>query len=623
MSNNKKNLGTLIPLDNVRPGSFSRKFLSLINNVTEQALSIKALREIYGQIPSCDNPFQFIEKALEHLDIRYTMGQKDHASIPPSGPVIVVSNHPFGGIDGMILARSLSLVRKDIRILVNYFLMNIPDMGPLFFAVDPFGTKGSTRKNIVSLAQTARWVKNGGLLMVFPAGEVSHLTWRNAKIEDPGWSDTVSRLVHMTRSPVLPVYFHGRNSYAFQAAGLIHPLLRTTLLPSELLKKRGEKIRFKIGHLIPYKKLSPIEKPSDLTEYLRFRTYLLGATSNGNRRLIHLPLRIHKHKKKKEGIAHPQDTISLAKEVASLFPQQKLIETKEFSVFYAGAGQIPKILQEIGRLREETFRLAGEGTGKSIDLDRFDNIYTHLFVWNHKKNELVGAYRLGPTDEILKKYGKKGLYTHTLFKYRHGLLEGMGPALEMGRTFIRESYQKSFSPLLLLWKGIGQYVVHKPRYKILFGAVSISDEYQSYSRQLMVAFLKLNNFLPDLSRMVKPRRPFRQGKIKGLNEKKVQLWGDELEDLSSWISGLEEDGKGVPVLLKQYIKLGGKLLCFNLDQEFGNTLDGLILVDLRQTDKKVLTRYMGKNGFEVFLRFHSKKLSHQDEPIPVNSYAST
>jgi putative hemolysin len=621
MSNERETLAPLIAFDQHRLGSFHRKILFFINNMVEQALSINVIRQIYEEIRFVGDPFEFIEMALEHLNIRYTIGREDLSAIPQSGPVIVVSNHPFGGIDGMILALVLSSIRKDIKILVNYFLMNIPDLRPLFCSVDPFGRKGSRYNNIISMGRATRWLKHGGLLVVFPAGEVSHLTWRHLKIEDPQWSNTVARLVRMTRSPILPAYFYGQNSYTFQIAGLIHPLMRTVLLPHELLKKRGVEIKLKIGNLIPYKKLDTIQDPSNLTEYLRLRTYLLGTAINGNSRLIRLPLRMRKHRRKVEKIAHALDMQSLVKEIAALAPQQKLIESRDFSVYYARANQLPKILQDIGRLREETFRLAGEGTGKSTDLDRFDNIYLHLFVWNHEKNELVGACRLGPIDLILPKYGKKGLYTHTLFKYRHGLLEGMGPALEMGRTFVRKSYQKSFSPLLLLWKGIGQYVVRNPRYIILLGAVSISNEYQSYSRKIMVTFLKMNNFLPDLSKMVKPRKPFRQKNIKGFNLKNDQLRGDNLDDLSLLISGLEEDGKGIPILLKQYVKLGGKFLCFNLDQEFHNALDGLILVDLRYTDKKVLKRYMGAEGFDTFSRFHFNTVSYQDASDSTDSYA--
>ena len=255
--------------------------------------------------------------------------------------------------------------------------------------------------------------------------------------------------------------------------------------------------------------------------------------------------------------------------------------------------------------------MAGEGTGNPIDLDRFDNIYTHLFVWNNVKNEVVGAYRLAPTDEILPKYGKKGLYTYTLFKFRDPFLVEIGPALEMGRTFVRREYQKNYSPLLLLWKGIGQYVVQHPRYKYLFGAVSISNDYQSYSRQLIAAFLKINNYSPELAKMIKPRNRFRQKRIVHLNSSLTDRHCSNIDELSSWVSRVEKDGKGVPVLLKQYLKLGGKVLSFNVDNDFGDVLDGLMLVNLTQTDPKLLKRYMGQDGLDRFLDYQLESDSEQ------------
>jgi putative hemolysin len=347
------------------------------------------------------------------------------------------------------------------------------------------------------------------------------------------------------------------------------------------------------------------EEPADLSEYLRFRTYLLELAIKKDQRIIRLPGLDKVRRRKIQDVSHPQDFNALAQEVGNLSAHQRLVDQKEFSVYYARAGQIPRVLAEIGRLREKTFRAAGEGTGKSTDLDRFDNFYIHFFLWHKQKMEVAGAYRLAPTDEILPRYGKKGLYTQTLFRYRKEFLEMMGPALEMGRTFVRVEYQKEYSALLLLWKGIGRFVSKNPRYRILFGAVSISNDYSSYSRQLMVSFLRLNNFFQELSRMVKPRRHFRNQKIIALSRERVKFRGDDLEELSAWVSCVEEDSKGVPILLKQYLKLGGKFLSFNVDPDFGDVVDGLILVNLTETDDRILKRYMTDEGYERFMAYHS------------------
>jgi putative hemolysin len=567
-------------------------------------LGIHTIRGLYDGMPSSNDPFEFLGNALKALDIKPTISDKDLSAIPPTGPAIAVANHPFGGIDGLALAATLSSARKDIKILANYFLGSIPDLSPLFLLVDPFGRKSSASKNIGAVKRAVDWVKKGGMLIAFPSGEVSHATWRNWKVEDPPLNNTAARLVRLTKAPVLPVHFEGRNSILFQGAGLLHPLLRTVLLPRELLKKRGATIRTRIGTLIPYRSLKAYEKPEDLIEYLRFRTSLLSLSFRKDKRLIRLPVRPELKSPRQDDIVPQQDAALLKREVEALPPEQKLAKSGEFQVYYARAGQIPWLLQEIGRLREETFRLAGEGTGKAVDLDRFDNIYIHLFIWNKNKDEVVAAYRFGPTDEILPRYGKKGLYTHTLFRYEDALLREIGPALELGRTFVRKEYQRSYPPLFLLWKGIGRYVVEHPRYRKLFGAVSISNTYRSYSRQLMVAFLKMNRSLPDLQGLVRPRNPFRQKQVHGLHWVQSHPWEDGVDEVSAWISGVEEDGKGMPILLKQYLKLGGKILDFNVDRDFAQALDGLILVDLTHTDRKTLSRYMGDEGLESFLDYH-------------------
>jgi len=491
----------------------------------EKILSADEFKSFYHTLPPSTDPFQFLEHTLDGLNIDRRLESDTTRAIPETGPAIVVANHPFGGIDGIVLASALSAVRKDIKILVNYFLLNIQELSPLFLPVDPFDQKGAATENLASMRKAIRWVKSGGMLVVLPAGEVSHFSWKRRRVEDPDWSPSVGRMVHLTKAPVLPVYFRGRNSTLFQIAGLVHPRLRTAMLPRETVRKEGSRVRFKIGTLIPYKKLALLKDALDLTEYLRFRTYLLEMAEEG--RSTGIPL---KKGAKSEGrmtpIAAPLHKRLLTGEVASLPEDQRLLTNSRFSVYYAKSGQIPMILRKIG------------------------------------------------------------------------------PALELGRTFIRVEYQKDYAPLMLLWKGIAQYVVRHPYYKTLFGAVSISNGYGHYSRQLMATFLKMNEFSSDLSKMVKPRNPFRQDKETSLIKGKENLHGNDLDELSTWISSIEEDGKGVPILLKQYVKLGGKVLSFNVDRHFGDTLDGLMFVDLARADRKVLKRYMGAMGFREFMDYH-------------------
>ncbi len=293
----------------------------------------------------------------------------------------------------------------------------------------------------------------------------------------------------------------------------------------------------------------------------------------------------------------------LKAEIQALPPGQHLITSGQFSVYYARAEQFPWCLQEIGRLRELTFRAAGEGTGMASDVDLFDAYYLHLFVWDDKAGVIVGAYRMGLADEIVVRYGKRGLYTHSLFRYGDPALKAMNPAIELGRSFVRAEYQRSFAPLMLLWRGIGQFIVQQPRYAILFGAVSISNDYEPASRRLIVDYLNANNIEQNLARHVKPRRPFRSGQMPDYDRAEFAALSD-IEDVSRMVRRIERDSKGVPILLKQYLKLGGRLLAFSADDKFKDALDGLIVVDLRASDPRVLARYMGDEGAANFLASH-------------------
>jgi putative hemolysin len=575
-------------------------------HVFERLSALTKIRDIYKALPESSGPHEFLDNVLRHFQIEYEMARAEMVSIPTTGPLIVISNHPFGGIDGILLGALLFSVRPDVRIMTNFMLGAIPELRPIFIPVDPFGGKDAAAKNVPGLRAAVRWVRQGGLLLVFPAGEVSHLKLRERRVEDPKWNDSLAHLVRLARAPVLPVYFEGRNSNFFQAAGLIHPRVRTALLPREILKKQSTRIRLKIGTVVPLSRMEPIREDSALTTYLRFQTYMLRLTLRKSSEKGAALTKPPAFERRLTDLASAQPPALLMKEVGMLPSAQMLAKSGDLYAYEASATQIPGLLREIGRLREETFRNAGEGTGKAIDLDRFDRDYIHLFVWNQARSEVVGAYRMGPTDRIVPGHGKSGLYTHTLFKYGSDLLAKMGPALELGRSFVRPEYQKDYAPLLLLWKAIGSYVARRPWYRVLFGAVSITRDYGDHSRHLMAEFLRGPMCLSHLSGLVKPRRAFKQKILRRAEKELVHRWLVDIETLSSSVSLLEPDRKGVPILLKQYLKLGGKLMGLTEDRKFGNTLDGLIMVDLVHTSSKVLRRYMGEEGYRAFMAYHDK-----------------
>jgi len=611
------------PLFSIRPGEESstrQQMLSLIMGPVETLSGLKRLRETYRHIEGHRDPKEFMRAALDDLRITPAPESRDKFKIPASGPCVVISNHPFGMIEGVILVEMALGIRPDVKVMANYLLEQIPQLRSIMILVDPFEGKDAATTNVRPLREAIRWVENGGLLIVFPAGEVSHYTLSRREVADPPWKKAVAVIIRRAKPTVVPVYFPGCNSVAFQVAGLIHPRLRTLLLARELVGKEGRRIRYKIGNPISYQWVSHYKDHDRLLDYLRWRTYIMGHSEIQNP-VLKLPEGI-KTRRRKPLAPHPSPE-ACKHEIAELPAEQRLVQSGRFSVWHARADQIPHILREIGYLREKTFRLAGEGTGKPIDLDRFDEHYLHLFVWNDEAGEIAGAYRIGRTDVILASMGKEGLYTNTLFKSAPDFYHRLGPALEMGRSFVRSEYQKTYFPLLLLWRGIGTFIARNPKYRILFGPVSIDGNYSNLSRRLMAETLLKKSDVKDLAVMVKPRRPARlkSVRIRGCNHSCRNIELKDFMEVCAVVSDIEARQSGVPVLLKHYLNLGGQLLSFNIDKSFSGIMDGLIVVDLLKTNDKALKRYMGEAAASRYCAFHGGRWDI-DSLQPCEKFAS-
>lgn len=573
-------------------GELQKFGLRWLEPVVERLSGLRRLQHTYDAGLRGRNTDEFLAGTLDVLGVRLATDADDLGRIPASGGAIMLANHPHGGIDGIALAAMARRVRPDVRFLANGLLGRIPELAPLFISVDPFGGSGAGQRNRVPLRQAIRWVEQGGLLIIFPAGEVSHWQLQRAAVTDSEWHSGVARIIMRTQAPVIPVFVPGRNSLGFQLAGQLHPRLRTLLLPREMLNKKGRSLELRVGAPIAHERLQGLDA-AQLLSFLRLHCYGLGEEqanhAPGQVRLEQAPL------------APAQDPVTLAAELARLPAQACLVDSGDFRVYCTDAARIPRVLQEIGRLREQAFRGTGEGTGQALDIDAYDRHYLHLFIWHQAHRQIVGAYRLGQTDLILKRHGIRGLYTRSLFRFGSGLLDRLGPSLELGRSFVHPAYQRSYQPLLLLWRGIGAWVAAHPRYRVLFGPVSISQQYSTASRQLMVDFLKANNYQSELAAHVRPRQPFRGVTAAGSRSLTVVT---DAAQLTRLLEQLEGDGKGIPVLLRQYLKLGGQILGFNVDAAFANVLDGLIMVDLARADAAMLARYMGRDAYQAFMAHH-------------------
>ncbi len=585
-----------LPVESV--ASLPRPLLPLARLWLSRVLAFDRLNDVYAAAVCM--PGRFSDNLLDVLGVPIDVAAADLVRIPKEGGAVVVANHPFGGLEGIALLSLLSSIRPDVRILANSLLHCIPQFREQFFFVDPFGRSESARTNIRGIKGAIGWVESGGLLVVFPAGEVSHLDISSGRVADLEWSPSIARIIRRAKVPAIPIYCAGQNGALFQLAGLVHPRLRTVMLPRELLNKRGMTLAMRIGSSIPFSRLGMFSGDREMIGYLRERTYLLehrGMPEAPGRSGMSRPAQFT------VPVQMPVAREALVREIDALAARQRLLSHGEFQVFYAGARQMPEVLREIGRLRELAFRAVGEGTGGAADLDRFDAYYDHLVLFDRGEQEIVGAYRIGRVDHIVKWFGRDALYTSTLFRYSDDFLRRLGPALELGRSFVQPRYQKSYNPLMLLWKGIGCYVARFPRYRRLFGPVSISDDYSSMSQRCIASFLQRHAYDADLGSLVRPRTPARlhagARSLPALARLAVSL-----DDVGAVVGELEGDGRGVPVLLRQYLRLGGKLLGLNVDPAFNNVLDALVYVDLVGTERRMLDKYMGAKEAERFLRHH-------------------
>jgi putative hemolysin len=586
------------------PRLYQRQLYRLLAPAIEGPLGLRGLESIYRRAvdlhaahPQGRDCRTWFESVLSAMDAAGAIEETPDFEFPRSGPLVVVANHPFGILDPVILAHYAASHRPDVKVMTNALLGAFEQLRPHIIPVNPFGGAEAAKENLAGMKEALRHLRAGGTLVIFPAGEVSR--YRPGRgIEDPAWSSHVGSLVRRTQATVLPVFFPGRNSALFHAAGLIHPRLRTGLLLREFCNRRGTRTPMRVGTPIPFNKLKKFETDESLTKYLRIHTFVLAGRRAGVEEVETSVDASH-------DIESSTGCNRIQAEVAALRERgARLVHQGGFGVYAAHSHEIPATLQEIGRLREQTFRAVGEGTGQEVDLDRFDRYYEHLFLWDESQGRIAGAYRLGRADLILREYGPAGLYTSTLFKFEKPFLASLGNAVEMGRSFIIKDYQRNLSSLPLLWRGIAQWMVRNDGYTKLFGPVSISRDYDSLSRKMMVEFLQENCLHGDLASYVKPRNPFRYLRGRRLMREFISANLRDVDDCSALISSVETDGKGIPILLKHYLRLNGTLLSFNVDKDFSSVIDGLILVDLTETEPRLLGKYMGEEACQQWLARH-------------------
>lgn len=530
----------------------------------------------------------FFERGCTHLNLRYDLNEGGLENIPKEGACVIVCNHPHGFSDGIMFGEIAMKVRSDVRIIVNEFLNCVYGMRSHSIQVDVFGGDAARRANMAGMRSMLQWLREGHCILVFPSGSVATYSRQDGRVIDDPWQKNIAGIIRKTKAKVVPMHISGRSGLLFQSISILCKEKRAALLTREIKRDGRMRHRITLGSPISPSTISSFEDDSKLSDYLRLRSSLLNYKQRADS--PNTPT----DQSEKETIAEHIAPELLIAEVASIAPEYIYYESERsgLTVYAVTAEMIPQLMQEIAILREITFRGVGEGTGKSFDRDEFDEYYKHLIMWDNKAQCLAGAYRMGLCDEIYKDKGTKGIYGFQFFKFNDAIHDTMMQSIEMGRAFITKKYQKLPASLDTLWMGIGSFMMRHKKYKYLYGTVSISSSYSWLSRSLMTSYLKCKEMNLELLNCVQAINPASAYSLRSEDERLIPSALADTKMLSSLVSEIEAGTQVLPILLKHYLRLDGKMLAFNIDKDFGDTLDCLVLVDMYNMPQRLFNRYM-------------------------------
>ena len=513
---------------------------------------------------------EFADHLLENMNITINVASEQLENIPKEGGFVVVCNHPFGGIEGVMLLSAIAKVRPDFKIMANFILSHIPNLKESFFAVNPFEKNPEWKSSVGGIKGAIQHIADGKGLGVFPAGEVSRYHGHDYP-EDLPWSNSIARIIKNAGVPVIPVFWDGKNSSLFYAVDKIHSMLGTARLTRELANKEGTRFNLQIGKPILPTEVALYEKPADLAAYLRCRSYALEAnipTPTHERKLSKLP-----------ALENLSDLSLMQAELDAIREKSFLYSASDFDCYLADYEDIPNLMHEIARLREETFRAIGEGTGKSFDQDEFDTHFKHLILWDTTKQQIVGCYRLGIGSEIIPKLGIKGFYVSTLVNFDEAFSEHLAHTIELGRSFVALDYQKEVLPLMLLLRGLSDVVVRYPNIRHFIGPVSISSWMPKFYQSMIVKYVTEKHPVEaELAHMATPTTPFHPNFLKVDANVLMRNNMDSVDKFDKFMFRLSNGTYRLPTLFKKYLKLNAKFLCFNVDPDFNDTLDALLFL---------------------------------------------
>ena len=544
---------------------------------------INKVNDLYDKIKDLEGQ-EFFDKLLEELNVKYLAFQEDLAKIPKTGPFILVSNHPLGALDGVIMCKILTEIRPDFKVMGNFLLTKIKPMEPYVISVNPFEKRKEAYSSMSGMREALKHLSEGGCLGIFPAGEVSNKNNEYNEILDKEWQEPALKLIKKAQVPVVPMYFHAKNSRLFYNVSKIHPDLQTLMIPAEMVNKREKPIKIRIGRPVTPKILNEYETPKELGEFLRKKVYMMKSYFEDRKSVAEFlkVKNLNISPKEEVVVQNIIDETPLAEILADRENLRKkegkmLFSNGDYEVYFTKFDEIPAMMREIGRQRELTFRAVGEGTNLPFDLDEYDKHYHHLILWDNVAQKIAGAYRMALGSEVMKNYGIKGFYTNSLFDFDQELQPFFKKVIEMGRAYISIEYQQKPLPLFLLWRGIVHVCLRNPEHKFLMGGVSISNRFSDFSKSLMIEFMRSHYFDPVVAQYVHPKNDYKVY----LSERDKSLFFEGLDDDLNKFDKLIDDFEPemrLPVLIKKYIKQNAKVVAFNVDPNFNDAIDGLMYI---------------------------------------------
>ncbi len=528
----------------------------------------------------------FFNSFLEELHVKYMAFEEDLAKIPKTGPFILVANHPLGAIDGILMCKILTEIRPDFKIMGNFLLQKVEPMKDYVIPVNPFDSRKDAHNSTTGMRATLQHLQEGGCVGIFPAGSVSNKNNDANEISDLEWEIPALKLIKKAKVPVVPMYFHAKNSRAFYSLAKIHPDLQTLMLPSEMLRKHDKPIRIRIGKPVSPKTQEEYESVKEFGDFLRKKVYMMKSYYDRRKsiaelfKLSNLSLKFPSKSEEQvvQNIIEETPKENILQDIENLISKDKqLFKNANYEVYFTEYDEIPSIMREIGRQRELTFRAIGEGTNLPFDLDEYDKHYHHLILWDSEAQKIAGAYRMALGAQVMKNYGIDGFYTSSLFEYDPELRPFFRKVIEMGRAYISLEYQQKPLPLFLLWRGIVHVCLRNPEHKFLMGGVSISNRFSDFSKSLMIEFMRSHYYDAVVAQYVHPKNDY---KVR-LKEKEKHLFFDGVEnDLNKFDKLIDdiEPQMRLPVLIKKYIKQNAKVIAFNVDPNFNDAIDGLMYI---------------------------------------------